>query len=179
MMKQFDKRIEIQKQFADLQKEHFFESTLFSYQWWILIATTLILWIVWLLIVDKKRLKEILIVGLITSMLAVVMDDIGLSVMAWFYPYQLVYFTTRLNAVDLAVIPVSYMLLYQYFRPWKSYFLATAGFCLFAAFIAEPIFVKLNMYEMMRWEYWYSFPIYMVLGIFVKWLVDKIERKYG
>jgi hypothetical protein len=111
-MRQIDERMQIQKQFADLQKEYFFENILFSYQWWILMATTIILWIVWLLVVDKKRLKVILIVGLITSMMAVVMDDIGLSVTAWFYPYQLVYFTTRLNAVDLAVIPVSYMLLY-------------------------------------------------------------------
>lgn len=178
-MKQIDERIQIQKQFADLQKEHFFENTLFSYQWWILVATTVILWIVWLLVVDKKRLKGILIVGLITSMMAVVLDDIGLSVAAWFYPYQLVYFTTRLNAVDLAVLPVSYMLLYQYFRPWKSYLFATIGFCLFASFIAEPIFVQLDMYKMMRWEYWYSSPIYLAMGVFVKWLVDKIERKYG
>ncbi|MED3981979.1 hypothetical protein [Priestia megaterium] len=53
-MKQIDERMQIQKQFANLQKEYFFENILFSYQWWILVATTVILWIIWLLVVDKK-----------------------------------------------------------------------------------------------------------------------------
>ncbi|MDR4938261.1 CBO0543 family protein [Rossellomorea marisflavi] len=169
------KLIEVQKDFAQYQKKFFFQETLFSYQWWIILATTIILWVVWVLVVDKKRLKSIMIVGLITSLMATVMDDIGLSLAAWHYPYQLVYFTTRFNPVDLAVIPVTYMLLYQYFVSWRSFFIAILSFCLFAAFIAEPIFVLLDMYIMMRWEYWYSAPIYFAMGILVKWLMDKLD----
>ncbi|WP_077622391.1 CBO0543 family protein [Sediminibacillus massiliensis] len=174
-----DKLLQMQKESAQLRKELFFDEVLFSFQWWILLAITVILWIIWLLVVDKKRLKPILIVGLIIGLLAIVFDDFGLSVAAWYYPYQMVYFTTRLNPVDLAVLPVCYMLLYQFFYRWKSYLIASAAFGLFASFIAEPIFVQLNMYKMMRWEYWYSAPIYFMMGIFVKWLVDKIDKKYG
>ncbi|UTE72099.1 hypothetical protein M1I95_17825 [Rossellomorea marisflavi] len=172
-----NKLIQVQKQFAHFQKKFFFEETLYSYQWWITLAITVLLWVVWVLVVDKLRLKSIIIVGLITSLMATVMDDVGLSLAAWHYPYQIVYFTTRFNSVDFAVIPVTYMLLFQYFTRWKTFIIATASFSLFAAFIAEPLFVKLGMYIIMSWEYWYSAPIYFAMGILVKWIVDKMDKE--
>ncbi|UOR12552.1 CBO0543 family protein [Halobacillus amylolyticus] len=172
-----EKIIQIQKENAQLQKHHYFEEILFSYQWWILITITVTLWVLWAVLVDKKRLKSILIVGFITSQLAIILDDIGVSLALWTYPYKVIYFTSRLNTVDITIIPVTYMLLYQYFRSWKSYLIVLALFCLFAAFVAEPIFVKLSMYKLLSWwEFWHSSPGYMLIGIFVKWLVDKLDR---
>lgn len=137
-----------------------------------------ILWTVWTLLVDKKRIRTILLVGLITSLLAIMMDDIGISLSLWAYPYQIVYFMNRLKTVDVSIIPVFYMLLYQYFRTWKSFMIALVLLCLFAVFVAEPIFGKLGMYERIQWEYWYSGPIYLLMGVFVKGLVDKIDKRY-
>lgn len=45
----------------------------------------------------------------------------------------------------------------------------------FATGLAEPIYVQLHMYEKFRWEFIYSAPIYVAIGILVKGIVDRIE----
>lgn len=171
--------IDLQVKNNELRKEHYFETVLFSYQWWILVIITVGLWIIWVKLVDKERLHSILLVGLITSVFAIVLDDIGLSLSLWAYPYQIVYFTSRMNPVDITIIPVFYMLLYQYFKTWKSYFIILILMALFAVFIAEPFFGLLNMYTKLNWEYWYSGPIYIIMGVIVKGVVDHLTKKYG
>lgn len=169
--------IDARKGLFELQKEYFIEHVLFAPQWWFLVLITVVLWITWIILVDKRRISTILLVGFITSLLAVIMDDIGLSLTLWGYPYPLSPFVSRLNPVDVAVIPVSYMLLYQYAKKWRAYFILLVLLALFAIFVSEPIFSMLNMYILLGWEYWYSGPIYIMMGIFVKWLVDKIKKQ--
>ncbi|WP_404451776.1 hypothetical protein LG329_15745 [Virgibacillus necropolis] len=169
--------IEANEKYGQLKRVNFFENVIFSYQWWILLFITFVVWIIWGLLVDKSRMKNIFLVGMTTSLLAVILDGIGLTLNLWAYPYQLLYFTGQLFTVDLAIIPVFYMLLYQYSRTWKSYFVKLILLSIFATFVAEPIFVKLDIYRLLQWEHWYSTPFYILIGVFVKWLVDKIDER--
>lgn len=171
-----DEMIKTQEKFAELKKLYFFEHVIFSYQWWFLIFVTVFVWIVWAILVDKKNLNRILLVGLFTSLTAVVLDDIGLSLVFWFYPYQIAFFTNQLYPVDIAIIPVFYMLLYQYRTTWVSYLLTLVLLLLFAVIVAEPLFAKMDIYMLIRWEHLYSIPFYMLIGIFVKWLVDRLVK---
>ncbi|MBD1382961.1 CBO0543 family protein [Metabacillus arenae] len=171
-----DKIIQLQEKTIKLQEQLFFNDVLFSFQWWILVLISIFLWVIWSLVVDKSRLQPILLFGLIISLLAVVLDDIGYSLTWWHYPYNLIYITNILIPIDMTVIPVSYMLLYQFFGTWKSFLIALSLDCLFAAFVIEPIFSKLEIYLLLHWEFWYSVPIYLVMGVFAKWLVDKIGK---
>jgi hypothetical protein len=118
MYEELTELVELQ---TKLIKQHYFDHVLFSYQWWFLVCICVLLWGIWAILVDKKRIHIILLVGLITSIVAILLDDIGLSQSLWEYPYQIVYFTTRMDPIDMSVIPVFYMLLYQYMRTWKWY----------------------------------------------------------
>lgn len=160
----------------DLQSENFWAHVLFAYQWWLLIVMMVVLWSIWIILVDRTRLHIILLAGFIASMLALVMDDIGVSEAMWIYPYPIGSFTNRLNTVDMAIIPVFYMLLYQYMRRWGPYLITLVVLTLFAIFVAEPLFGELYMYIRIDWKYWYSGPIYAAMGIFVKLVVDKLEK---
>lgn len=168
--------IEIRKKLYDLGKEYFFEHVLYSAQWWVLIFIAISLWTIWTVLVDKKRLGSIMLVGLIASLLALVMDDIGIQMTLWVYPRPFSPITSRLNVVDLAIIPVSFMLVYQYARKWRSYIIAVTIMMLFAIFVAEPLFGKWYMYIKVKWEYWYSGPIYFAMAMFTKWITDKIVQ---
>ncbi|RSL33332.1 hypothetical protein D7Z54_10170 [Salibacterium salarium] len=168
--------LETYERYIQLQEEHYFENVLFSYQWWILVFIPIVLWVTWALLVDKTRMNSILLAGLLATLLAVVLDDIGLSLGLWQYPYRIVPFTSRLNPIDIGIIPVFYMLVYQYFQSWKVYTIIITLLSLFAVFMAEPLFGRLGMYLALQWEYWYSGPIYILIGIFVKWLVDKVKK---
>lgn len=163
--------------FLHLRKLYFFEHVIFSFQWWLLICIIIVLWVTWIFLVDKNRLPIILLVGFTTSFFAIIMDDIGLALSLWAYPYQIIYFLNPLNSIDMAIIPVCYMLLYQYFRTWKHFMMVLVLLSLFAVFIAEPLFVKLDMYVLLKWQYWYSGPIYILIGIFVKGLFDEIDKR--
>ena len=168
--------IETRFKYNHLRKQLFFEEVIFSYQWWILILITVGVWVLWAIVVDRSRFNTILLVGFITTILATVFDDIGISLGLWFYPYQITYFTSRLTPVDMSIVPVFYMLLYQYFSKWKPYLITLFLLCLFAVFVAEPFFVLLNMYIKLNWEYWYSGPIYILIGIIVKVVVDRLFK---
>src|SRR5699024_5449439 len=164
------------KAYMEIRKDTFFDYVLFSYQWWFLLFTIIGLWGLWVMMVDKKRILPILLVGLLTSVIAIILDDIGLNLMLWGYPYWLTPFTSRMDPVNIAIIPVSYMLVYQYMKTWKTYVIMLVLASLFGVLIAEPIFVKLKLYLMLQWTYWYSMPFYIAIGVFAKWFVDKLKR---
>ncbi|WP_019414869.1 CBO0543 family protein [Paenisporosarcina sp. TG20] len=170
--------IDLHNHYAQLHKNNFYDNILFSYQWWFLVLITVGLWITWAYFVDKQRLNIIILTGLFTSITALVLDDIGISMALWIYPYYVVPFSSVQYPIDLGIIPVFYMLLYQYFRQWKSYLAILTLVTLFAAFVVEPLFVKSGIYILLNWEHWYSATGYLTMGIIVKGLVDKISGKY-
>lgn len=169
--------LDLYKAYMEIRNDTFFEYVLFSYQWWILLFIIIVLWSIWIMVVDKKRIQSILLVGLLTSIIALTLDDIGLNLMLWDYPYWITPFTARMDPVNIAIIPVSYMLVYQYMKTWKTYIIILVIAGAFGTFIAEPIFVKLNLYHMLKWKYSYSLPFYIAIGIFTKWLVDTLAKK--
>lgn len=174
---EYEEIVKLQEQYYRSEKSFFWEHVLFSGQWWLLLALLVFMWLLWLRLVDRERIKSILIVGLITGLLAVVLDDYGISRVLWAYPYKLTYISSRLNPVDLALIPVSYMLIYQYFRKWLSYLAICAVFASGGSFIVEPLFARIDIYWLIDWHYAYSAPIYMAIGILVKGVVGYLERK--
>lgn len=44
----------------------------------------------------------------------------------------------------------------------------------FGSFVAEPIFSWMKLYDLNWWKYIYSFPIYIVMGIGIKALTEKM-----
>lgn len=169
--------IELHSNYTQLHKNKFYENILFSFQWWFLVLITVGIWIMWVYLVDKRRLNIIVLTGLFTSITALVLDDIGISMTLWIYPYYVVPFSSVQYPIDLAIIPVFYMLLYQYFRKWKSYLAMLTLVTLFAAYVVEPLFVKSGIYIPLNWKHWYSATGYMLMGIIVKGIVDKINKK--
>lgn len=167
---------EVQQQLTDMRSEYWIQHDLFSMQWWLLIILLVLPWFVWWWLVDKTRIKNILLLGFLSSTPIVLLDDIGIQLQLWSYPYQLVKMVPRLNPIDFSVLPVLYMLLYQYFRSWKLYLLGSVIMALSFSYIAEPIFVRLNIYDLDNWKFTYSLPIYIGLAIFIRWIIEGIIK---
>src|SRR5699024_12118590 len=91
------------KAYMEIRDDIFFEHVLFSYQWWILLFIIVGLWILWGVIVDKNRIVSILLVGLLSSIIAIVLDDIVLNRMLSDYPYWIAPFTSRLYHLTTAI----------------------------------------------------------------------------
>ena len=166
---------EIQRHLLEVNYHYWIDHVLFSFNWWFLLVLAIVSWIIWWLIVDKTRLLEISLMGAFAIILAITFDTAGHSLVLWSYGSKLIQMTPSLSTIDLALLPVAYMLIYQLFTKWKSYFIAHVIFSAGGSFVMEPLFVWMGIYTLHGWQYIYSFPIYIAMGIGFKWLIMKMD----
>jgi hypothetical protein len=168
------KIVQTQSVFTDMRLEQWLQDTVFTWQWWLLVALFIAPWILWCSVVEKKRIAAIVLLGMFALATASWMDDLGTDLVLWYYPYKLLPVYPQLVPINYAVLPVVYMLIYQYFRPWRSYIAAMVVMAALFSFVAEPVLDYLGMYKMLRWQHYYSFPIYVFIAIVFRWLVERI-----
>jgi hypothetical protein len=149
-----------------------------SAQWWLLVAFTIVPWIIWVKVVDKKRKLELVVVGLFIVIATKLLDLVGYNLNFWDYPIQIIPLVPEAFAFDLSMIPVAYMLLYQYFKTWKSYCIGLLCMSVVYAFIGEPFCNWLMVVMYVKWKYIYSFVYYIVIGITVRAIVDHLKGSY-
>lgn len=166
----------MEKQLGQMEMTRFLEHMLFSWEWWLLVSLLTLPWILFFKLVDKKRLPEILLVGFFVFIVALMADEIGTETQTWVYRYRTTPFLHTLIPYDFTILPVTYMLIYQYFTSWKSYLKAHAVNALVFAFVSEPILVWLNIYEPYKWAHLYSYPVYILIGVYAKFVVQRIYR---
>ncbi|OEH87040.1 hypothetical protein BHU72_00835 [Desulfuribacillus stibiiarsenatis] len=157
---------------------HWYFDDIRKWTWWLSLAFTVVPLYIWWKVVDKKRLLEIVIIGLLANITSSFLDIVGSEAVLWGYPDRLFPNLPRVLPVDFTVIPVTYMLIYQYFPTWKHYIIAIVSMSLLFSFVAEPILVAIGLYEIYYWEYIYSFPIYIAMGIVIRWLTDTFRNIY-
>ncbi|OIJ22432.1 hypothetical protein BKP45_07300 [Anaerobacillus alkalidiazotrophicus] len=155
--------------------QYWLNENLFTFPWWFLLITMILFWVIWWIIVDKSKLMEILLYGIMATVIVILLDVIGVSLMLWGYPNMLTPLIPPIFAIDVGHLPVLYMALYQYFPSWKSFLAAMIIAAFVFAFIFEPFTVWLGIYELNNWKYIYSFPIYILIGVFLKWLLIKVK----
>jgi len=78
--------------------------TLFSIQWWSIIALVAISYAIWWVIVDKRRLSQILLFGSLVAVQRIVMDIIGTNAVLWSYDIRETPFFPSAFQLDFTVI---------------------------------------------------------------------------
>jgi len=167
--------IELSKQYREMKMEYWLNENLFSTSWWILFVTTIGIFIVWLVLLDKKRIIEILLFGLFVTGIAVIADAIGVALSLWRYPNTLLP-VPLIVEVHRVQMPVIYMLIYQYFPAWKPFLIAVTVNAFVFAFILEPALVLLKIYEPYHWNHIYSLLPYILIAAGFKLTVNKLKR---
>ncbi|MGM0875859.1 MAG: CBO0543 family protein [Bacillota bacterium] len=145
-------------------------------KWWILFILTIVPWFLWWKIVDKKRITEILLFGFFIVIISTFLDIVGWNFSLWMYPKTLIPLCTPLVPVNYTLLPIGYMLIYQYLSNWNSFVKALIFMSAFFAFILEPLSEWMNFYKELNWSHTYSFLIYIFIGMIVKWLLEKMMR---
>ncbi|HLR22461.1 MAG TPA: CBO0543 family protein [Pseudogracilibacillus sp.] len=166
---------EAQKYVFETNYAYWIEHVLFSFNWWLLLIIAIVPWFIWWRYVDKERIIEISLIGLLSMVIVTGLDIIGTSFAFWTYGFKVVQMLTTMSAIDMTLLPVLNMFLYQLFPKWKSYMIASIVLALIGTFIVEPLFAWGDIYILHEWKYIYSFPIYITFTAFLKWFVDKIK----
>lgn len=165
---------EMMRQVTHVRVEKWLDKDVGTWRWWILAVLLIAPWFIWYLLVDKKRLPELTLFGTSVMVIIITLDEAGFVLSLWNYPIDVIPIFPRLTSIDYTVLPIIYMLLYQYFSNWKSFFWALLIASTLFAFVAEPLTVYFGFYQLLKWNYLYSFPIYIVLGLFCRWVVRMI-----
>lgn len=173
----FEEIVATQRKLTEMTYEIWAGHCVFTFQWWLQTIFLFAPWYLWWKLVDRKRLKEILLYGLLFIIFTTYLDEIGSELTLWAYPYKITPVFPRLITVDITVLPVAYMLIYQYFQTWKSFSIATALAAAVCAFIGEPILIWLKIYKIYNWNHIYSFFIYITMAISLRWLTKTIAAK--
>jgi hypothetical protein len=142
---------------------------LFSWRWWLGIILSIMPWIVWIKIRDKKDSARLLFVGLVVMLTTGTMDSIGLAYNAWHYDWEVLPLATAFIPYDYSLYPVGIMLILQ-FGPKINAYIKAVAFAFCTAFIFEEPFVWLSMYDRQSWKSWYSFIIYIPLYLFYNYI---------
>lgn len=170
------KLIEVRKLSSELSFEHWIRAELNTWRWWLSIILLILPLVIWWKFVDKNRIFEILTFGLFILMLATLSDVIGSELVLWNYTIRILPIVPRLLPFDFTIAPVIFMSLYQYYPTWKGFIIASLVMSAVLAFIAEPLLILMNLYEVITWKFIYSYPVYLSAALISKWLVCRIKR---
>ena len=141
----------------------------FSWRWWLSLVLTFLPWIVWIKIRDKKDTARLLFVGLVVLITTDSLDIIGLSFDLWHYDWTLTPFIPEFIPWDYTLFPVAVMTMLQ-FKPKINVLIKALTFAFLSAFVFEPLFYWLGMYNLVHWKYIYSFIIYIPLFLFFNYI---------
>lgn len=174
--------LQMHEVFSNFRKEAWSADVLWSWQWWLLLALLFLPWMVWWRLVDKRRLTEICLLGMFVLATASWMDELGTDLILWYYPFKIIPWYPQLVPINYSVMPITYMLIYQYTPKWSVYVIAMAVMAALYSWIAEPALEFLGMYQVITWKFSYSFPLYLLIAVSHRWLLGKImstSEMYG
>lgn len=152
---------------------------LFSLNWWIIVGFNIFFLITLVILADRRRTLNIVVAFLFAFIIVGTFDEIGGYFQWWSYPYELIPFSGRFNAVDFFAIPSIIAIIYQWFSRWGSFMVATLIYSVLNSYIGEPLFVFLGIYKLKTWTYTGSFLIMLVIPLIVKFLTDLLSQHYA
>ncbi|MDF2876036.1 MAG: hypothetical protein K0R22_2719 [Sporomusa sp.] len=166
--------MEIQKLLTAVHLNKWLREDLFHFNWWFLLGLSILSIVVWWKLLDKTRLPEILLYAVLTTLVTMGIDECGIELTLWFYPIYLLPIFPVLTAINLLILPVVFSLAYQHFNTWKSFILASITIAGLLSFAVEPALVWANFYQLLKWQYYYSFLIYVAVSLIIRWLIVKL-----
>jgi hypothetical protein len=169
-----EKMIQLHQELSRLDIEDWLTYDLFSKEWWIIIFSFFTPWVIFVKLVKRDRLPELVLFNLCILIICETLDHLGYELGLWFYPVEMLPLFPRFEEVNLSALPVTYTLIYQYYSDWKRYSIALVIMSSIFVFLAEPVLIKMNLYQPLHWNPVYGFPVYIAIGLVVKWFVQAL-----
>lgn len=162
--------IQLQEMASPLLTQNWLGQDLWSLQWWLLLATLIIPWFIWFRLADRRRIFELLTFGLMAVIITTYVDALGVNFGLFLFPFKLIP-AAVLSPISVGFIPVVFMLVYHYSPNWISFLVNSTLVFAAAAFLLEPLAKYLGMYEMLEWNYLYSFLVYLGTAVVLRAII--------
>ncbi|MTV50959.1 hypothetical protein GJ688_18750 [Heliobacillus mobilis] len=163
--------------FNQTSLQHFFGSELFSSGWWLLVGMLVVFYILWWKLLDKERLIEMLLFGSFITVSATIVDTVAVNFGLWQYFTRLVPISPAPFPVDYTILPILFMLAYQYTNNWRSFFVASVIASGVYTFVINPLFLYFNVKQLFAWKVYYYLPLGVINGLVVRYVFLLVMKK--
>jgi hypothetical protein len=145
-----------------------------NWQFWVLAALLVFPLIVLFFAIDKRKALLLGFYGYSVHVFFTYVDAIGANMIKWFYPYKIFPILASSVSLDVSLVPVTYMLVYQFtLNRDKNYYLFLLLLSAFFAFIFKPLLVTIGLFEMDSGTNYFSLFIgYVVVGLIAKCITN-------
>lgn len=165
---------EIQKTLTAAHIEEWLRQDLFQTKWWLLLGLVVLIIVVWWKLLSQRRLPEVLLYAVLMMVVMMGVDEYGEELALWDYPIDIAPIFPVITAVNLLILPMALSLVHQHFDTWKSFSTVTVLVAALLCFAFEPALAWGGYYQLLKWKYYYSFPIYIAVALFIRWTVIQI-----
>lgn len=155
--------------------DNWLDTDFLTWGWWLELGVLIVSVTIFWKLVDKKRLFELTYHVISAGVIVIWLDQVGFELGLWYYPVDLIPVFPPATAFDYTLLPVAYTLIYQYCPKWPRFLMATLIMAGVVAFLMEPMAHRWGFYELVKWKYYYGFPVYIAIGIFLKLVTEKMK----
>ncbi|WRP07218.1 CBO0543 family protein [Rossellomorea aquimaris] len=145
-----------------------------TWPFWVLAALFILPLIVLFFVLDKRKALLLGFYGYNVHVFFTYVDAIGANLVKWFYPYKIFPVLASSISLDVSLVPVAFMLMYQFtLNHHKNYYLFMFLLSAVFAFAFKPLLVAIGLFEMSEGtNYFTLFLCYVVVGLIAKWITD-------
>jgi hypothetical protein len=166
--------VEVQKLLTYVHIDEWLREDVFQLKWWFLLGMLIFAAVAWWKLLDRARLPEIILYAVLATIGIIGIDEYGEELTAWAYPTEISPIFSIFTTINLAAVPIVFSLIYQRFKTWSSFTGATLVMAGILSFVFEPALTWGGFFQLLTWKYYYSFAVYIILALLIRWVVVKI-----
>ncbi|MEY8346446.1 CBO0543 family protein [Niallia circulans] len=149
-------------------------SSLNDWQFWIVLLLLILPLITLYNFIDKRKALLIGFYGYNVHVFFTYIDALGANNAYWFYPYKVFPLLASNFTLDVSLVPISYMFIFQWTLNYKkNYYFHMTFLSAAFAFIFKPLMSILNLFELDKGaNYLHLFVGYIIVGLVSKWVTN-------
>ncbi|AYA75836.1 hypothetical protein DOE78_10510 [Bacillus sp. Y1] len=166
-----DKQLDFTDSLAIYWREY---SSYDTWQFWVCVAALVLPLIVLYFKIDRTKALLLGFYGYSIHIFFTYEDIIGANKTFWFYPYKILPVLSANLSLDISLIPVTYMLVYQWvIKNHKNYYLYMIALSAFFAFLFKPLCETLGLFQLDRGaNYFHIFLAKFLVAVIAKKITD-------
>jgi len=174
--------LETQRILGSLLYSHWLSEELFSFSWFSMAIPMVILAVLFVILVDKSRLRELILFGSILALSYSFVYSIAIPMTLWQFQSNLIPYDQNLIPFAFIFHPILHIFAYQYASSWKSFAITNTIAAALFAFVALPVYIWVKVAQFYNWNYLYSFILAWTISFMARavtiWLAS-IEQRHS
>ncbi len=169
------------RELAQLSLQQWLSKEVFSLGWFIILGLIIVFYVVWLILLDRKRASKLLLIGSLAAVgctinYLVLGDTLGLIE----YKIRLLPFYSPVFFSSITLSPIIMMLAEQYSSSWPGYMVRCAvGFTVLN--IIFYIFTLIGILAFYHWNVFYHFLVLFGISLLVRLVflwINGTQKRY-